>query len=70
MGKCAAGRACFADKLHAITSELDDNWPFDLEQWKLEMAESYNSIKHANRADMAWFLFRPYSGAVCAAWFA
>ena len=50
MDKCAAGRACFADKLHAITSELDDNWPFDLEQWKLEMAESYNSIKHANRA--------------------
>lgn len=53
MDKCAAGRACFADKLHAITSELDDNWPFDLEQWKLEMAESYNSIKYANRADMA-----------------
>ena len=48
MDKCAAGRACYA-----ITSELDDNWPFDLEQWKLEMAESYNSIKHANRADMA-----------------
>lgn len=48
--KDKAGKACFANKLHAIISDLGDNWPFDLEQWRLEMTESYNSIKHANRA--------------------
>lgn len=48
--KDEAGKACFANKLHAIISDLGDNWPFDLEQWRLEMTESYNSIKHANRA--------------------
>ena len=50
ISKNKAGDSPFISRLRAIASELGDDWPFDLEQWKLEMTESYNSIKHANRA--------------------
>ena len=50
ISKNKAGASPFISRLRAIASELGDDWPFNLEQWELEMTESYNSIKHANRA--------------------
>lgn len=50
ISKNKAGTSPFISRLRAIASELGDDWPFNLEQWELEMTESYNSIKHANRA--------------------
>lgn len=50
VSKNKAGASPFVSRLRAIASELGDDWPFNLEQWELEMTESYNSIKHANRA--------------------
>lgn len=50
ISKNKAGASPFISRLRAIASELGDDWPFSLEQWELEMTESYNSIKYANRA--------------------
>lgn len=45
-----ANKHSFKSRLERIANQFDSRWPFDISQWATTMSDTYNGIKHANRA--------------------